>query len=281
MRAFFLGLLALVAAPAFAWDDTGHMTVAQIAYNHLTPEVKARVRALLADNPAPDFTDFVRSGTYPDQLKRYGIKAYSNWHSIGTPLVRDGATPGPVKTDNVLWAIDQCTSAIRNPKCPEFERARMLRFLIHLVGDIHMPLHAASLYNADHPNGDDGGREFRLGSDAKKDRMHASWDASFGVFHDIEDTRNVDLTDIKALALSFEKALPIDMVPQANDEDPSNWAKESYSLADSRAYTTPEGQVPSAAYIEEAKKVCQARVTLAGYRLAHLVNSLFGSQQQK
>lgn len=275
MRRSALIALFLLPVAAFAWDDTAHMTVAQIAYDRLTPKARQTVDRVLRQNPAPDFTDFVRSATYPDQLKRYGIKAYSAWHTIATPYVRDQVKTSEPRPDNAVWAIEQCTKALTDERTISYEKARMLRFLIHLVGDIHQPIHAATLFDKDHPDGDDNGREFKLGK-GKKNRLHALWDTSFGVYHDLEDSRKADLSEIRRLADNVLSDTRGQKLGDATDLDPEDWAKESYRLAVDVAYRTTEGEAPSPAYIDRARKICRERIALAGQRLANLLNKALG-----
>ncbi|AIE86913.1 S1/P1 nuclease [Fimbriimonas ginsengisoli Gsoil 348] len=251
------------------------MTVAKIAYDRLTPAVRAKVDALLASNPAPDFSDFVRSATYPDQLKRYGIKAYSQWHAISIPFVRDGIIPGPARADNAIWAVDQCAKALVDEKTIPYEKARMLRFLIHIVGDLHQPLHAATLYDKQHPEGDDNGRGYKLG-EGKKDRLHAEWDTAFGIYKDLADSRTADLAEVDTLAANVLKDVAGKTLGDATSTDPEAWAKESHDIAATFAYTTPEGSQPSAEYIAKARVICSERLALAGQRLANLLNKLMG-----
>ncbi|HEX8833087.1 MAG TPA: S1/P1 nuclease, partial [Abditibacteriaceae bacterium] len=159
--------LTTLATTAHAWWDGGHMVVAQIAHTRLEPKVRARVDALVGQGAQPRNNTFVTAACWPDDLKDYNVHAYDTWHYTNLPLVLTGGKPPKVQPNiDILWAMNQCVNAIKkrkpNPKypnreilaTPDIEKARALRFLIHLVGDVHQPLHSTTLYSAAHPHGD-------------------------------------------------------------------------------------------------------------------------------
>ncbi len=254
------------------------MTVAQIAYDNMKPSTKAKVDALLKKNPGPDFTDFVRSATFPDQLKRYGIKSFNGWHTISTPYSTDDSKTSKAGKENVVWAIDQCVKTIESAKAPGLEKARALRFLIHFVGDVHQPLHAVTLFSKEHPDGDDNGREYKVDVKAEKPQLHAAWDTAFGIYRDYDDSRKADLKEIRRLADAVEKTLG---KPNLEETDPKAWAKESYKLAVKYAYSLPEGSKPGPGYITTAQEICQQQIGLAGLRLAKLLDEVFATPGAK
>ena len=97
-------------------------------------------------------------GPWPDTLRGQKIELYTRWHYTNLAFSADG-TPlkNTVDTDNAVWAINHLLPIIGNTKANRFERARSLAFLVHIVGDLHQPLHSITRISAAHPEGDHGG----------------------------------------------------------------------------------------------------------------------------
>ena len=81
----------LFVAPAHAWFDGGHMVVAQIAHDRLTPETRAeadRLIGVLADF-TPVKADFVSASVWLDDVKRLNWRTFDRWHYINLMLIFD------------------------------------------------------------------------------------------------------------------------------------------------------------------------------------------------
>src|ERR1700761_5626216 len=181
----FLSLFILTGATllptlALAWSDTGHLIVAAEAYQQLSPELKAQVFEILKShpefekwekayhpNPTLDLpaTVFMRCATWPDEIRGGGsIYDHPMWHFIDYPLRPPNfafeADERP--TNNILFGIAQCETTLSDTNANAELRAAYLSYLVHLVGDIHQPLHCESLYNDTYTNGDRGGNDISL-----------------------------------------------------------------------------------------------------------------------
>ncbi len=161
-------LVAWQAPGAFAWSEGGHMAVASIAYGELTPGAKAKVDALLGQHPdAATWTQehaatdpamgqylFMRASLWPDEIRRTGNAFdHPNWHFVDYPLAApfqqvpdDIASPYP--DDDVLFGIATSEDTLKADAALTPARAASLSWLVHLVGDIHQPLHCATLIEA-------------------------------------------------------------------------------------------------------------------------------------
>jgi hypothetical protein len=108
----------------------------------------------------------MKASTWPDEIRRrHNHYDHPHWHYIDYPLRPPSfpMEPGPAPTDDALYGIAQCEKALSNhAESPEI-RAVYLSYLIHLIGDIHQPLHCASLFDAKYPNGDKGVTTFMCG----------------------------------------------------------------------------------------------------------------------
>jgi hypothetical protein len=300
--------LLLVPAAAFSWFDTGHIVIAEIAYRGLEPEVKARVDELVRIGADPKTNTFVTAACYLDDVKQIDGR-HREWHYIDQPFSPDGTpvpdyepdgtpvpdyepdgtpvpdyepdgTPLPAapEGENVLTALHYCVDRLRDANAPPAEKAEALRSLIHLVGDVHQPLHCASRYTREHPQGDRGGNDFKirgvwLGPEQIKN-LHAYWDSGIGLFARVERPLTpAGRRRIKNLADRIESACRRESLPELREKEFRSWVYESHQAAVESAYDgLRENWKPSPDYVRQARLVARRRVTLAGYRLADLLN---------
>lgn len=271
----FISVLFCISA--MAWNHTGHLVIAQIAYDHLTPEAKKHVDQLSA-TATPDHglvPAFVASAVWMDNIKAEGVQLFNQWHYIDYPWYPQGS--GRYRTlssTNAVSAILQTQKALAKYQTDRAQAATFLRILIHVVGDIHQPLHAISVYSPAFPRGDKGGNLFLL--KVPEGNLHAYWDSGLGVFSAPRGGKQNRLLRSQRLAMQLQHQYPQHYFGDAvNNGDPKTWAKESYGLAKTVAYDLPEKSAPSPLYIANGQKVAEQQVVLAGYRLARVVNGLF------
>jgi len=269
----------VIPAPAHAWWNTGHMVVAQIAYDRLQPRVKAEAERLLAIDARPESSMFVTAAAWADDLKTLDVHLYDEWHYLDIPFSPDNTPLPPIeKIANVEWAMDQCVRTLRSPKSPESEKARALRFLLHFVGDAHQPLHCTNRVTAAHPTGDRGGNDY-LVSSGRLRNVHMVWDSAVGLFEDVKRPMDADAEKtIRGFADRAIAANPPASFPNLSEMTFHKWIEEGSALAQSVVYTTPEGQPISEEYKEKTQTVAFRQIALAGYRLAALLNDIFGSK---
>jgi len=148
-------------------------------------------------------------------------------------------------------------------------KAVALAWLLHLVGDIHQPLHCSSRVTPDHalPHGDEGGNTFRLDDNRN---LHGYWDRILGEAIP-SDPGEDSIAYADRVAHRIERTHPLAALTAATDV--LDWAREGLRLAQTVVYAgVTRGDAPSAAYEAEALKVAELRLALAGYRLATLLN---------
>ncbi len=277
----------LAATSAHAWDDGGHMLVAQIAYSRLSPAKQQKLNALcqtVSENGHPSY-NAVTAACYPDDQKRAGHKQFSKWHYIDIEL--EDSDPSAAAAPNAVTAIQKCidvykgTASLQNGN-HKMTKGEAIASLMHYVGDIHQPLHAA-----DHH--DTGGNDVKVPNlDSPYPELHSYWDSAFQrtmdasgrirITMDVSRPASVPSAAIAAQAASLEQKYKPG--PIWTTSNPATWAKESHTLAVKFGYDRLPGgrDVKSVTldktYTDAGCKITGQRVVLAGYRLAALLDSL-------
>ncbi|MGO8837550.1 MAG: S1/P1 nuclease [Limisphaerales bacterium] len=285
----FLGLaFLLLPRLATAWSGPGHLAIAAEAYRELSPELRAEAFDVLKAHP--DFAKwekayhpnpnldlaayvFLRSSTWPDEIRRSGNQYdHPNWHFIDYPLRPPifPPEPGPKPEDDVLFGVAQCEKTLSDTNADPELRAAMLSYLIHLVGDMHQPLHCTSLFTAAYPKGDRGGNDFYVKPAQHGVRLHGIWDDLLGSSPNPRTQWNY--------AIEIEAKYPRASLPELTAHPtPKEWSLECRELAIKRGYmggelpgSTSADTAPAlpAGYLKGAKAVAERQAALAGYRLA-------------
>lgn len=293
-----LCMILLASGETKAWWDPGHLVTAMIAYENLDEAVRARVDELtrVLQRDYPYVNHFITTGPWPDDLKAEGVRAYDTWHYTNLPYNRAGvALPDQPEVD-IIWAINQSVSILGDERSRAIDKARFLGFLVHLVGDLHQPLHSTSMFTNELPGGNRGGNEFALEGEWRN--LHALWDDGCGylsAYNDInpygqpkEGLSETEIERIRALARDLMTEHPASSFPAVEVLDPDFWALESHKLAIRYGYRglaapaesgRPDylepGETPTDYYLEEGQSVVRRQLALAGYRLARLLNELF------
>jgi hypothetical protein len=266
--AFFVACISL-SYSAFAWNSLGHQVVAQIAYNHLDPEVKAKCNALLTNAAicGSSTISFVASSTWADQRCESWT---SPQHYIDLPINLDSTNEISCVIDptNVVTAINQHIATLQNPASNQTAKATALRYLIHFVGDIQQPLHSSTAISAVNnwtcPGGDLGGNYFTLSGTWSQ--LHSLWDAGGGYLS--SGTISSKAADVET---AYPYSFSIGSIP-----DPMTWAQESYWIAKTNAYVgITINTTPSVAYTNKAQTTTKQRMAIGGQRLAKLLNTIF------
>ncbi len=302
IRIALLMILALTALPALGWNDVGHMAVAAIAYDKLSPETRARVKELLKLNPDhaswiaaagindPDKVAFMRSAYWPDDIKfkgdykddkqtspnaaeviGYVDKArHKYWHYKDIPFTTDGTgLPKHSKTPNAQGQIATMRELLSSDASDDV-KSYSLGWVNHLVGDVHQPLHASARFSKELPRGDGGGNDVTVCA-SECGTLHAFWDDAVGATRTKEDPIPKALKVQQRLA-SFQ----VDP-KQAAKSNESVWISESSGLARKYAYAKPVGTGTGSFKLDQiyrtnAGSIAEKRIAVAGVRLANLIN---------
>jgi hypothetical protein len=305
--AFAMLWVFVLTIPAYGWFDQGHMTVAYVAYQQLSPKKKDRVDVLLRMNPdlenwlklIPAGTSkkderlmiFMIAATWPDRIKSdrtykddgtdggnvpdgaptntlnigyEDLFLHKYWHFVDLPFTQDGTPLMDVPVPNAQTQIAIFRKVLAS-NSPDALKSYDLAWLMHIVGDVHQPLHATARFGKNEPKGDAGGNFVKLCVAPCKNNLHSFWDGLPG-----ESRAPID-------AIKGGKLLPKPKPSLASNLKASTWVKESFKLAKTDVYVSPIGLGGgpfeiTPAYRKNALAIAKQRVALAGVRLGKILN---------
>ncbi len=267
MRAVLTFCFLLFCHNALAWWATPHMLIAEIAYQNLTPETRNNVDCLLGE-------DFIESATWADKIRKQGNHQYNQWHYV-TLTFKQIDEPMPTKfphTQHVACAIESEIQLLQNPEAKQQEKAESLKRLIHWVGDIHQPLHATSHIAAEYPKGDRGGNLYKIDMPKSYNNLHAYWDSGLLQWPNLPQPLSAqDRKRLQSMAKNLQAEYP---EAESDTLDAHAWAIQSHALGRNTYQGIDYNGEPDEDYIATGREVSRQQVTLAGYRLANLLNRL-------
>ena len=301
-------LISLLPLPTLAWDSGAHELIATMAYDRLNAKARAAVDDMARAMPNLERPyDAITLSCWMDDLRGNrplpDHNRFLSWHYIDIGL--DPGDPPPSfepgdDTDlhgNIVQALKRATAVLKGGTDPYVtSKAMACAMILHLVGDIHQPLHCSTKYFFSHgeQRNDAGGNKEDVlnGPGELHFNLHAFWDAAWRASfdeasgcvmldHRFDKGAWHDPTLLRALALDLEKRPP----PAGTDLDPhfEQWARESNAIASSFVYrdlTTTESRKEcrlSSAYVAKAKAIARERLVLAAWRLAALLNGTVGA----
>lgn len=280
-----IGLLTTL--PALAWGPEGHAIVADIARQHLTPAAAREVHYLLSlrGNNRLD-----QIASLPDGLR--GTQRQTGpWHYVDIPLDASGykitrdCPQGDCSVARLPFFVHELADHRNAPRV----RLRALIWVVHLVGDLHQPLHNED----DH---DKGGNDVQLTYFGEPTNLHRVWDSGI-IQHALgvraNDDYTIDFAATRAAAMKLDQAItPADRShwtpaqPLAGiSAEAVHWANREHLLARDVAYgnlpTAGERQHDnrwSATYQKKAWPVVRDQLQAAGIRLAAVLNAALVDQ---
>ena len=264
-KAVCLLLVIFLSMPANAWWANEHRVVAIIADKHLSDQARNEIRRILGDSSLEDIANWA------DSLKSQPRWKHSkSWHYMNLARNGDIAAYRPVVGGDILWALDYFYSQLREPNRSMTDRRQALRFFVHLVADIHQPLHVGF------PE-DRGGNKIlvRWFNDAQLYNLHKVWDGL--------------LTDNDLTPMQYAKRIDTATEQQVKIWQNStfeDWAGESHQLLGQVYSFSVENKdskilVLSDQYLRTNRSLAERRLLQAGIRLAHYLNNTLSKTHKK
>jgi len=263
----FVAALLLTVSQLFAWGGEGHQVVALIAEERLTEKAQSAIHELLGDDV--NISD-AEIASWADQIKRERRRT-SPWHYVNIPFDSEGLDLKRDGSDgnNIVDRIESFQKLLADTSKPKEARVEALKFLVHLVGDIHQPLHCIDRA------GDKGGNGrlcFLVEVKGKATNLHSVWDTALlrryigrTPIADYADKLNTDIDDRKAKDFT--------------NGDVVAWANESWKTANEHVYpgVPADGPPPvlGQKYVDDARVVVEEQLKRGGVRLAVILNASF------
>ena len=262
--------LALISPSSFAWGPEGHRIVGDIAETRLTPAARLQVKELLGND------DLAAVSVWADEIRSERPETYG-WHFVDIPMdasgfseQRDCFRPDEkhpyTLQDHHNCVVDRITifmQVLANRNAPRQDRIEALKFLVHLVGDIHQPMHAIGEAR--------GGNDIHVSEFGSSQcgkypcNLHFAWDSGL--------IEHAGISEKRYVARLNELIASRKLTVQAGGT-PAEWANESFSLA-KKVWLNGGGAV-NETYYESDIGIVDRRLALAGIRLARMINQALG-----
>lgn len=257
-RLFLVIAVFYIPLQTMAWGAQGHRICGQIASTYLTPQARKAIESILGNESiamASNWADFIKSD--PD------YNYLSPWHYID--FDKAYSYPEMVEYLNHDTNVDAYTklqfliSELKKKDLDAKDKLLYLRMLIHIVEDVHQPMHVA---HAD----DKGGNDFKVNWFSTPTNLHSVWDSQLIDFQQLGYTEYAMAINhtTSAQRAAWQKA-PI-----------SEWLFESNQIAEKLYTEIKPGDTLNYKYNFTHIETLNQRLLMAGVRLAGVLNSIFG-----
>jgi hypothetical protein len=206
-------------------------------------------------------------GTADNNLGYVDKARHKYWHFIDTPFSNDNTTLIQPPASNAQARIDAFRAVLASTTATDELKSYDLSWLLHLVGDVHQPLHCVARFSQTQTQGDDGGNGVKL--NGTPDKLHSFWDGVLGG----------GASSDPGPAATLAAGLPAAPAAAAANLNVQQWIDDSVSDAKSTVYKKPPigaGAGPftiTTTYRTNARNLARKRIALAGARLANILNN--------
>lgn len=258
MQRHLLFIIALFTfASSWAWSQKGHDVTAYIAQNHLTPATARAVDSIL------DGRSMVYWANWLDNASHTPEYAYTKtWHykniNEGVRYEEMGANPA----GDVVTGIKSQMEVLISPKSTEAERNLAMKILVHLLGDMHQPMHMGHATDL-------GGNRIKVKFFGRDTNLHSVWDGSI-----VESGHKWSYSEWQD---QIDRVTPeeVEAIVGGSIDD---WAKETMYVAASVYANTAPGDNLKYDEVAQWTPVIEMQFLRGGLRLAHVLNMIFDAQ---
>ena len=258
LRCLVMTASLLVASPSWGWGQTGHRITGELAQSRINGKTAAEIELILGNQGLAEMS------TWPDEQRSnpqsFWQKDANPWHYV---TLRAGQQPGelvsPAEGD-ALTALERFAVIVRDRKKTRDERALALRLIIHIIGDLHQPLHVG--------NGTDrGGNDVKVTWFGEQSNLHSVWDSK------IIDRQGLSFTEYTQ---RLDQRLTAEQTIGWWDARPETWIGESAKLRDG-LYPGGSEQPAALGYVYQYQHLptVETRLQQSGIRIAAYLDVLF------
>jgi len=249
-----LFITSIVFATNPFWGATGHRTTGKIAENHLTKRAKKQIDNILKG----ESLDFV--STYGDEIK--SDKKYSEfytWHYVNMPLDSRYEDAKKNPKGDLVTGINRCISVLKNKTSSDEDRAFYLRMLVHLIGDLHQPMHIGR-------QEDKGGNTIQVQWFGRGTNLHRVWDT------DMIEEWNMSYIELANNAEDLSKA----QIKNLQQGSVIDWVHDTHKQSKIAYESVKVGENLKYRYSYDHFGTVRKQLQKGGIRLAKLLNDIFG-----
>lgn len=251
-------IISATALQSLGWGQKGHDVVAEIATRHLTPAAAEAVDSILGGKTPVYWANWMDNASHTPAYAHTKTWHYKN---IDTGDTWETSPANP--SGDVVTALASLTRQLRRPGLTPAESLDALRMVIHLVGDLHCPMHMGHATDL-------GGNRVKVRCFGRDTNLHSVWDSQvISRGHDWSYSEWADQLD----------SLDAETLRVVTAGDPESWAREILPVTARIYESTPEDTVISYNYIAEWTPVVETQLLKGGLRLAALLNSIYGSAE--
>ncbi len=251
---FFFVVFACVSSSVSAWGQMGHRVVGLIAEKHLSKKALKNIGLVLGDETLAE------ASTFMDDIKTdIAYRHMSPWHYATIPDGVSYAEVGTPEEGDVIQTIERLISELKSKQFTDEDEVFALKCLVHLIGDIHQPLHVG--------NGlDRGANDFKLRYFRRTSNLHRVWDSQIIEWQNYSYTEYVDWIN-HPTKQELEAWSSLEAVDWANES--KLYRKQCYS-------SISEGGNLDYRYNYENLKLINLRLLQGGIRLSNVLNDIYG-----
>jgi hypothetical protein len=254
MRIGVVGLAVLFATPAAAWGPLAHRVIAKVAARHLSPAARHEVAQLLGGASLADVS------YWADEIREQHPET-ARWHYVDIPVRTNDYRPGrdcrlTSRGDCIIAALGRERAVLADHGASAARRAEALRWIVHLVGDLHQPLHCAD-------DGDRGGNEVHVTLLGRPENLHAVWDAGLLAVSGQSERAWVDRVAQRLAGVDLHRL---------RDGTVVQWALETHRAAVEHAYALPNNHRLGARWVSANAPVAEWQLARAAVRLARVID---------
>ena len=249
----FLFLVPFLIGQAWAWGQTGHRVVGLVAEQHLTKKARKKVALILENNTLAEVSNWM------DDIKSDAAYNHTHdWHWVTLPDGMKYELSQKNPKGDLVMKLEEIVQGLQSHRLPAAQEQEYLKYLVHLIGDLHQPLHVGG-------KDDSGGNAVRVQWFGQNSNLHRVWDS------DMIDGKDLSYTELTLF------------LGQASQDQQKQWQQGSirdwaYGMMPYRqqVYNIPAEGKLGYRYAYENFDTVQRLLLQGGIRLAGLLNQIYG-----
>jgi hypothetical protein len=251
---FLSGLTASAAGTTPFWSKTGHRVIGEVAQMHLSRKAGKAISDLLEGETLAEVAN------YGDDIKSdRAYSEFSPWHYVNFPADKAYTEVTPAPQGDVVQGIEKCISILKDARTSRKDKVFYLKMLIHLVGDLHQPMHIGRAE-------DRGGNDIQLQWFGRGSNLHRVWDSN------LIDDYGMSYSELARTLPRW----PGDKIRQIQQGTLYEWVEEIQEVTN-RVYASVEvGEKLGYRYRYDWWDTVEKQLLIGGLRLAAVLNDIYG-----